>query len=81
MARRLSSLRPDQRIVALTHKQEVLRELSLIWGVEPLLTRQAGTTEEMMRFGEETLLNAGVVANGEMIVVMAGENEFDPYKD
>lgn len=72
MARRLSSLRPDQRIIALTHNQEVLRELSLIWGVEPLLTRQAQTTEEMMRFGEETLLNAGVVANGEMIVVMAG---------
>lgn len=72
MARRLSSLRPDQRIVALTHNQEVLRELSLIWGVEPLLTRQALTTEEMMRYGEETLLNAGVVAKGEMIVVMAG---------
>lgn len=72
MARRLSSLRPDQRIVALTHKAEVLRELSLIWGVEPLLTRKAETTEEMMRYGEETLLNAGVVTNGEMVVVMAG---------
>jgi pyruvate kinase len=72
MARRLSSLRPDQRIVALTHSPEVLRELSLIWGVEPLLTRHVQTTEEMMRFGQETLLNAGVVTNGEMIVVMAG---------
>jgi pyruvate kinase len=72
MARRLSSLRPDQRIVALTHNPEVLRELSLIWGVEPLLTRHAQTTEEMLRFGEETLLNAGVVAKGEMIVMMAG---------
>jgi pyruvate kinase len=72
MARRLSSLRPDQRIVALTHNPDVLRELSLIWGVEPLLTRQAQTTEEMMRYGEETLLSAGVVTKGEMIVVMAG---------
>jgi pyruvate kinase len=72
MARRLSSLRPDQRIVALTHNADVLRELSLIWGVEPLLARQAQTTEEMMRYGEETLLSAGVVTKGEMIVVMAG---------
>jgi pyruvate kinase len=72
MARRLSSLRPDQRIVALTHNPEVLRELSLIWGVEPLLTRHAKTTEEMMKYGEETLLHAGVVTKGEMIVVMAG---------
>lgn len=72
MARRLSSLRPDQRIVALTYNPEVMRELSLIWGVEPLFMQHAQTTEEMMRFGEETLLNAGVVTKGEMIVVMAG---------
>ena len=72
MARRLSSLRPDQRIVALTHNPDVLRELSLIWGVEPLLTKHAQTTEEMLKHGEETLLNAGAVARGEMIVVMAG---------
>lgn len=72
MARRLSSLRPDQRIVALTHNPQVVRELSLIWGVEPLITRHAQTTEEMLKYGEETLLNAGVVAKGESIVVMAG---------
>ena len=40
MARRLSSLRYDQRIVALTHRPEVLSELSLIWAVEPLLITQ-----------------------------------------
>ena len=72
MARRLSSLRPDQRIIALTHKPEVLSELSLIWGVEPLLTQQANTTEQMLKHGEQSLLKAGVVEPGEMIVVMAG---------
>ena len=72
MARRLSSLRPDQRIVALTDNPKVLCELCLIWGVEPLLTRHASTTEEMLKAGEETLLSAGVVSKGEMIVVMAG---------
>jgi pyruvate kinase len=72
MARRLSALRPEQRIVALTHNPEVLCELALIWGVEPLLTRKAQTTEEMLKSGEETLLEAGVVEKGEMIVVMAG---------
>lgn len=72
MARRLSALRPDQRIIALTHDPDVLCELALIWAVEPLLTRPAQTTEEMLRAGEETLLNAGVVEKGAMIVVMAG---------
>jgi pyruvate kinase len=72
MARRLSALRPAQRIIALTHTNEVVSELSLIWGVEPLITPKADTTEGMLRAGEQTLLEAGVVEKGELIVVMAG---------
>ncbi|HEV2837691.1 MAG TPA: pyruvate kinase [Pyrinomonadaceae bacterium] len=72
MARRLSSLRHEQRIVALTHRPEVLCELSLIWAVEPLLITQAHSTEEMLKVGEKALLDAGMVDKGETIVVMAG---------
>jgi pyruvate kinase len=72
MARRLSALRPEQRIIALTNSEEVRNELALIWGVESLLTPHAGTTEEMLRVGERTLLENGAVERGEMIVVMAG---------
>ncbi|MFN2530780.1 MAG: pyruvate kinase [Pyrinomonadaceae bacterium] len=72
MARRLSALRPNQRIIALTHASDVLRELALIWAVEPLLTPAAKSTEEMLEAGQQTLLSANVVTPGEMIVVMAG---------
>jgi pyruvate kinase len=72
MARRLSSLRYDQRIIALTHRPEVLANLALIWAVEPLLVTKAQTTEEMLKIGEQCLLDARVVEKGEMIVVMAG---------
>ena len=72
MARRLSSLRHNQRIIALTHRPEVLCELSLIWAVEPLLITHAQSTEEMLKVGEKALLDAGVVDKGETIVVMAG---------
>ena len=72
MARRLSSLRHDQRIIALTHRPEVLSELALIWAVEPLLVEKAKTTEEMLKIGEQRLLDAQVVEKGETIVVMAG---------
>lgn len=72
MARRLSSLRHDQRIIALTHRPEVLSELALIWAVEPLLVTKAQSTEEMLKIGEQKLLEAQVVERGEMIVVMAG---------
>ena len=72
MARRLSALRPDQRIIALTNSQEVQNELALIWGVESLIVPHADTTEAMLKLGEKTLLESGAVEKGEMIVIMAG---------
>src|SRR6185369_3994451 len=72
MARRLSSIRHDQRIIALTHRPEVMSELSLIWAVEPLLIKHAPSTEEMLKVGEQRLLEAGLVEKGDMIVIMAG---------
>ncbi len=72
MARRLSALRPGQRIVALTNSEDVRNELALIWGVEALITQHADSTEEMLKVGEKTLLESGAVERGEMIVVMAG---------
>jgi pyruvate kinase len=72
MARRLSSIRHDQRIVALTHRPEVMSELSLIWAVETLLISHAQSTEEMLKVGEQRLLEAGVVEKGDVIVIMAG---------
>jgi pyruvate kinase len=72
MARRLSALRAEQRIVALTHSRAVQNELALIWGVESLVTPQADSTEELLKSGQKTLLEGGAVEKGEMIVVMAG---------
>ncbi|HEV2903659.1 MAG TPA: pyruvate kinase, partial [Pyrinomonadaceae bacterium] len=72
MARRLSALRPHQRIVAMTSSRAVINELSLIWGVEPLLAPQSTSTEEILKIGEQTLVGSGVASQGEMIVVMAG---------
>ena len=72
MARRLSSLRHEQRIVALTHRPEILSELALIWAVEPLLVTTGKSTEEILKLGEQRLLEARVVEEGEVIVVMAG---------
>jgi pyruvate kinase len=73
MARRLSALRPDQRIVALTSSPQVRDELSLSWGVETLVHQPCDTTEGMMRVGEQVLLENGVVDVGELVVVMAGK--------
>ena len=72
MARRLSALRPAQRIIALTSSREVMNELFLIWGVESVLTPRSKSTEELLKVGERTLLQAGLVEIGETVVIMAG---------
>ncbi len=72
MARRLSTLRPDQRIIALTSSREAMNELALIWGVEPVIISRSKSTEEILKIGEQTLLQADLVQIGETIVVMAG---------
>jgi pyruvate kinase len=72
MARRLSALRPNQQIVALTSSTDVQNELSLIWGVLPLIHRPGDSTEAILQLGEKTLLEAGLVQQGEILVMMAG---------
>ena len=72
MARRLASLRPDQRIIALTSSREAINELSLIWGVETVVTKPSRSTEELLKLGEQALLQADLVDLGETIVIMAG---------
>jgi pyruvate kinase len=72
MARRLSSIRSGLSTFALTNTVEVYNQLSLIWGVNPLIHTAAETTEAMLKDGEKTLLDAKVVEKGETIVMMAG---------
>jgi len=72
MARRLSSLRPEQRIIALTSSREVMNGLTLIWGVESVLTSRSRSTEELLKIGEQALLQADLVDLGETVVIMAG---------
>lgn len=72
MARRLAALRPNQQIVALTSLPDVRNELSLTWGVIPLLHQPGESTEAILLLGERTLLDAGIVEQGEVLVMMAG---------
>jgi len=72
MARRLSSVRSGLQTFALTNSKDICNQLSLIWGVAPLMQDTSDTTEKMLNAGEATLLAAGVVSQQETIVMMAG---------
>jgi pyruvate kinase len=72
MARRLSSVRSGLQTFALTTSSDACNQLSLIWGVRAFVHRPPKSTEEMLRIGEETLLEAKQVENGETLIMMAG---------
>ncbi|HEU4597315.1 MAG TPA: pyruvate kinase [Pyrinomonadaceae bacterium] len=72
MAYRLSALRPEQRIVAITSDRDVQNELSLVWGVESLYQSPCDDTDGLLLACERTLVEAGVAQQGETLVLMAG---------
>lgn len=73
MARRIASLRPRQRIIALTTVEKSYRQMALLWGVEPYLLER-NTLEEMSLFeqADRALLDNHLAERGESVVVMAG---------
>lgn len=72
MARRLSSVRSGLQTFALTTSADACNQLALIWGVRSYVHDSPNTTEEMLKIGEDTLLDAGVVETGETLIMMAG---------
>ena len=72
MARRLSSFRSGLRTFGLTTSEDAYNQLSLIWGVQPFVHEVPWATQEMLKIGERTLLEAGIVSAGETLVMMAG---------
>ena len=73
MARRLSALRPQQRIIALTSSRDVRNELSLIWGIESALHPSCERTEELIQTGDRALLESGFAQQSDLVILMAGQ--------
>jgi len=71
-ARAVASFRPHKPIIAVTPSPLVQRQLSLVWGVTPLLAAEGDTTEEIVQRSMNTALEAGLVAPGDRVVVTAG---------
>lgn len=72
MARRLSSVRSGLQTFGLTTSRDAYSQLALIWGVQPFVHETPWSTREQLKIGEKVLLEAGVVEDGETLVMMAG---------
>jgi len=71
-ARLVSSSRPGSTILAITPYERVYRQLALTWGVTPLTAPHCDTTDEMLESGLKLLSNKGMVAPGDIAVVVCG---------
>ena len=71
-ARLLSKYRPDQPIIAFVMRPQVQRQLSLSWGIIPLLMPLAHSTDELIEVSTTLAEKYGYIHNGELAVVTAG---------
>jgi pyruvate kinase len=71
-ARAMARFRPAAGMIGLSPHPEVVRAMSLSWGVTPLQVDLYGTTDEMVWFAVERALEAGLVASGDRVLVLAG---------
>ena len=71
-ARRMSRLRSNIPIVALTPDENTYRQLALSWGIEPMITPLVETTDQMVKQVDAILLETKRVNRGEPIMIVAG---------
>ncbi|MCO4743332.1 MAG: pyruvate kinase [Proteobacteria bacterium] len=67
-----SKVRPHGPIFALTPNPPTLDQLSLAWGVTPVLVPLVRDTDDMLASGERALIEGGHVDRGTEVVVLAG---------
>lgn len=71
-ARLLSKYRPQQPIIACVMREQVQRQLSLSWGITPLMMPLAHSTDELIEMSTSLAKENGYLHNGELAVVTAG---------
>lgn len=71
-ARKLAMYRPDCPIIALTPKKEIRRRLSLSWGINSLDLEELFSTDQMFREMAEVSKEAGLVEEGDMVIITSG---------
>lgn len=73
-ARLVSSFRPRAPIAAVTYNEDTCRRLALAWGVVPVRSQFAATTDEMMVQGEKLLKERGLARTGDTVLMLGGQS-------
>ena len=68
----ISKQRPPVKVIALTQNEVVSKQLSLYWGITPILLTDVKDTETMMYLVEKTLMEKDFVKKGDLVIVTGG---------
>ena len=71
-AQMVSRFRPATTVVACLLDEQVRRQMSLYFGVVPLMMPYASNTDELVDFAVEAAEKGGLVHQGDLVVVTAG---------
>ena len=80
-ARKMASFRPLAPLVGLTADVRAIRQMALCWGVQPLHiqeTSDATSIVSVMRVAIGAARQAGLVATGDVVIVLAGSPQAGP---
>ena len=68
----VSKFRPKSPIIAATTTEHVMRRLSIVWGVYPVLSSKSTSTDEVIELSIHSALEKGYIKQGDLIVITAG---------
>ncbi len=68
----VSKYRPKAPIIAATENVNVMRRMSLYWGVYPIRISKMNSTDEIIDKSVDRALELGYIANGDLVVITAG---------
>ena len=74
-ARMVSKFRPDCPIIATTSDESVRRQLSLTWGVLPVMRNKSANTDQVIGNSIEAAKTAEYVNENDIVVITAGGSE------
>jgi pyruvate kinase len=68
----VSRYRPKAPIIAATQSEQVMRRMSLYWGVYPIKIEKLNSTDEIVEKSVDRALELGYIENGDLTIITAG---------
>ncbi|HVF75581.1 MAG TPA: pyruvate kinase [Acidimicrobiales bacterium] len=81
-ARAISRFRPTAPVLGCTPSPRTARQLTVAWGITPMVMEYQGTTDDIVWFAVERAAKEGLVQPGDLVAVLVGSpTDLEPVTD